>query len=251
MTNANDAILFQNLPSFQQTGIPLYLQLAAYMRRNIEIGAWPVGTRMPSLEVLAEKLGMARLTVRQAVQMLVSENLLTSRQGKGTFVSGAPQPRVRENLQTSWHALVNRFEGTQVEIISEADVDYCPQVNGTVQKFVPRYHFMKRVHSRYDAPFCVIDVYLAQDIFLRAPQLLLSKPVLTVFGQLQVEVGKARQILTVGCADAEAAQLLKIAPGDPVAFVRRVAEDKQGNTIYMGDVIYRGDFVYQEIDLLV
>lgn len=251
MNESSDNVFWQSLPTFQQTGMPLYLQLAAYMRRNIEAGVWPVGTRMPSLEALAESFGMARLTVRQAVQTLVAESLLSSRQGKGTFVTAAPQPRMREHLQISWAQLVNGFEGSEVEIISEADVEYCPCVNGVEQKFVPRYHFMKRLHSRGGAPYCLIDVYLAQDIFLRAPKLLLSKPVLTVFGQLQVEVGKARQIVTVGAADTEAAFFLKMAPGDPVAFVRRYAEDKQGNTIYMGDVIYRGDFVYQEVDLLV
>lgn len=251
MFETSDNIFRQNLPTFQQNGVPLYMQLASYMRRNIEMGVWPVGTRMPSLEDLAEIFGMARLTVRQAVQALVGENLLSSKQGKGTFVTATPLPRMRENLQTSWEQLVQGFEGTEVEVISEADVDYCPSINGAEQKFFPRYHFMKRLHSRSGSPYCLIDVYLAQDIFLRAPSLLLRTPVLTVFGQLKVEVGKARQILTVGTADTEAAFFLRIAPGDPVAFVRRVAEDTQGKTIYMGDVIYRGDFVYQEIDLLM
>lgn len=246
-----DEILRQNLPTFQQSGVPLYLQLAAYMRRNIETGVWPVGMRMPSLDALADSFDLARLTVRQAVQLLVGEGLLSSKQGKGTFVTAVPRSRMRKKMQISWEQLLHDFEDTVVEIISEADVDYCPGINEATQRCLSSYHFMKRLHSRGGAPYCLIDVYLAQDIFLRAPELLLSKPVLTVFGELKVEVGKARQVLTVGAADTEAAFFLKIAPGDPVAFVRRVAEDPQGNTIYMGDVIYRGDYVYQEIDLLV
>lgn len=251
MFESNDLDSMATKPLFQQNGVPLYLQVATYMRRNIETGVWPVGTRMPSLEMLAENFGVARLTVRQAVQLLVSESLLNSRQGRGTFVSAAPPKVHRTNLQTSWSALITMFEGVDVEIITEADVVHCPGIAGYEPRLAPSYHFMKRVHSRDGMPFCLIDVYMAQEIFQRNPALLLSRPVLTALGQLQVEVGMARQILTIGSADTETAHFLKISPGDPVAHVRRVAEDKQGYTFYMGDVVYRGDCVYQEIDLLV
>lgn len=66
---------------------PLYLQLADYFRRQIEGGALKPGERlMPELEI-AEKYGLARGTVRQALALLVNQGLLQRTRGKGTFVA--------------------------------------------------------------------------------------------------------------------------------------------------------------------
>ena len=43
---------------------PLYLQVAAIFRRNIERGLWPRSQQVPALESLVETLGVSRATVR-------------------------------------------------------------------------------------------------------------------------------------------------------------------------------------------
>ncbi|WP_338425956.1 GntR family transcriptional regulator [Sphingopyxis kveilinensis] len=66
---------------------PLYLQLAATLRRKIverEIGP---GEALPSERDLCDILGASRVTVRKAIEMLTDEGLLTRRQGSGTFVT--------------------------------------------------------------------------------------------------------------------------------------------------------------------
>ncbi len=236
--------------TFKKNGIPLYLQLAAFIRRNIESGTWPAGMRMPNLETIAEDFAVARLTARQAIQLLVGEELLISQQGKGTFVATTKQQKNYQRLQTSWDEIVSRVETAEVEIIQESDVDFCPAFEDEKQLFVPTYHFMKRVHSFNGVPFGLVDVYLARHIFDQAPELILNRPVITVLNELGIEVAKARQILTIGAADPEAACHLGIATGDPVAHVRRIAQDKKGYTFYMGNIIFRGDQVRQDIDLL-
>lgn len=71
---------------------PLYLQLAEYLRRQIESGALKPGERlMPELD-LAEKYGLARGTVRQALQLLVNQELVERMAGKGTFVTDKIAP---------------------------------------------------------------------------------------------------------------------------------------------------------------
>jgi DNA-binding LacI/PurR family transcriptional regulator len=66
---------------------PLYLQLADYLRRQIENGTLKPGDRlMPELEI-AEKYGLARGTVRQALHLLVNQGLLQRTRRKGTFVA--------------------------------------------------------------------------------------------------------------------------------------------------------------------
>ncbi len=235
---------------FQKNGIPLYLQLASFIRRNIENGTWPDGMRMPSLETMAADFNIARLTVRQAIQHLVAEQLLASRQGHGTFVTSANIAKNFQRLQTSWDDLVIEVQEADVKVLVERDVDYCPSLHDEEQLLLPSYRFMKRVHSMDNMPFALLDIYLAQHIFAQNPVSFSTRPILTVLRELSFPVAKARQVLTVGGADAEAAHHLKIGNGDPVAHVRRIAKDTNGYTIYMANIIFRGDQIRLDVDLL-
>ncbi|MGQ4515828.1 FCD domain-containing protein [Streptomyces sp. DW26H14] len=61
-------------------------QVIAQLRNQIASGEWPVGSRIPTEPELAEQLGVARNTVREAVRALAHTGLLDIRQGSGTYV---------------------------------------------------------------------------------------------------------------------------------------------------------------------
>ena len=67
--------------------MPLYLQLAALLRGRIESGEWKSGQKIPSENELNRLYGVSRMTARQVLAQLVSEDLLFRVQGKGTFVA--------------------------------------------------------------------------------------------------------------------------------------------------------------------
>ncbi|QSP93944.1 FadR family transcriptional regulator [Marinobacter salinisoli] len=56
------------------------------LRQAIESGLWPIGERLPVESELAEKLGVSRNTVREAVRVLAYSGMLETRQGDGTYV---------------------------------------------------------------------------------------------------------------------------------------------------------------------
>lgn len=56
------------------------------LRKNIENGVWPVGTRLPVEAELSDALGVSRNTIREAVRVLVHVGMLETRQGDGTYV---------------------------------------------------------------------------------------------------------------------------------------------------------------------
>ena len=235
---------------FHQSGVPLYIQLAAYLRRKIESGEWPTGVKLPSLEALAEAFEVSRVTIRQSIQILVSENYIVSKQGKGTFVAALPSLPPREYLQTSWEGLVRRVEGTTVKIISEEASETCPIMTGDGRKATAGYRHMKRVHSKFGSPYAVLDLYLAHDLFAQNPDRLRTNPVLTSLDQMGVKVKEAFQILTIGSADSEVATLLGLNIGDPVAYVHREAEDANGCTFYICNLTYAGNCVCQKMNLI-
>jgi DNA-binding GntR family transcriptional regulator len=70
--------------------VPPYRQIAAQLRSQIADGAIPVGRRIPSLVELEQTYGVARDTLRKAVQVLKNEGLVETVSGMGVFVIAVP-----------------------------------------------------------------------------------------------------------------------------------------------------------------
>lgn len=66
--------------------IPMYLQMSDILRGRITDGEWQHGARIPTEAQLCDYYGVSRITVRQAVALLVRDGLLVRARGRGTFV---------------------------------------------------------------------------------------------------------------------------------------------------------------------
>jgi GntR family transcriptional regulator len=71
----------------EEHSLPLYQQLQRGLRRAIEMKLLAPEDALPPERDLAEEFSVSRITVRKALDGLVSEGLLTRRQGSGTFVA--------------------------------------------------------------------------------------------------------------------------------------------------------------------
>ncbi|SDD34859.1 transcriptional regulator, GntR family [Cupriavidus sp. YR651] len=65
-------------------------------------GTWPVGARLPAERALAEQYGVARNTIREAIQRLAARGLLQSRRGAGVYVTD----QLRTGIASPWGQLV-------------------------------------------------------------------------------------------------------------------------------------------------
>ncbi len=78
------------------------------LRAEIVSGRWAVGERIPNEMALTDLLSVSRGTVREAVRALVSQGLLDTRQGSGTYVRSAVDPSAvldrvkRAGLRDQW-----------------------------------------------------------------------------------------------------------------------------------------------------
>jgi len=66
-------------PLDRNSPIPLYFQIAENLKRAIDEGTLKPGDRLDNELDLAERLGVSRPTVRQAVQRLVEQSLVVRR----------------------------------------------------------------------------------------------------------------------------------------------------------------------------
>lgn len=65
---------------------PPYVQVANSLRASILTKTLAPGDRLPSQAQLADKFGVARMTIQQALRLLREDKLIVSRQGSGVFV---------------------------------------------------------------------------------------------------------------------------------------------------------------------
>ena len=235
---------------FLDSPVPRYVQLADLMRQRIARGMWARDHKLPSLDELTSEFGVARVTVRQAVEVLAREGLVSPQQGRGTFVTGAPVNDRIISVVTTLAELARVYEDTQPKIVNIQESVASAPLQAGDGLAGPSYAYMRRVHFRDGRPYCVIDIYLDEAIFQRAPKEFRSQTVIPLLTKMKdVVIASARQVLTIGSADLEVARQLELPMNAPVAEVRRVFADPAGTVIYLANVTYRGDAIRVEMDL--
>lgn len=65
-------------------------KIAETIKTSIKQGFYKPGDQMPNELELAEELGVSRATLREAIKILISKNVLTVKRGIGTFISNTP-----------------------------------------------------------------------------------------------------------------------------------------------------------------
>ena len=85
-----------------------YLQIADELRRSIASGELQPGERLESGRKLAQRFGVAPMTVQQAIRELRNEGLVVTWQGRGAFVRGGTADEPGEDLDVA--AIIGRLD---------------------------------------------------------------------------------------------------------------------------------------------
>lgn len=70
--------------------IPIYLQIKQYLEREIILGHWAPGTKVPAVRQLAVELTVNVNTVQRALGELIDSGILVPQRGRGNFVTEDP-----------------------------------------------------------------------------------------------------------------------------------------------------------------
>lgn len=232
---------------------PIYLQLATEFRRSIDVGLWRVGEQIPPLEELMRTYEVSRMTIRNALEILEAEQLITRSRGKGTFVERRP-PQVGElQLPTTWQEAVALSDvlGTHSITESEGTITHLPDM-GMQCRAQPAqsYKYLCRLHSRNKVPYCYSEVYVDMALFQQYEDDFLSHAAASVIARIPgLQVDESRQSLAIINAGFVSANALQLAAGDSVAEVRRLA-CANGVLIYYARLEFPTRYVKLELDLL-
>jgi GntR family transcriptional regulator len=236
---------------YDRSRVPLYIQVASVMRRRIETRQWLPGQKVSTLVELEQEFGVARVTVRQAIDILREEGLLRSQQGRGTFVAETPVSRHWFKVGTTWDALVDTIKDNVPKRIKVDNPPPLPELREDEGALAPKYQFMRSVQYKDGEPYGIVSVHLADNIFKLAASEFRQHPALSVLAGLKnVKVRDAHQTVVIGSADPITADMLRMGLGAPIAECRCVVIDTDGVAIYVANIIYRSDAIKLHIDLL-
>ena len=236
---------------YDRSRAPLYVQVASVMRQRVNSRRWAEGERISTLEELEEEFGVARVTIRQAIELLRAEGLLQAQQGRGTFVSGRPANNRWFNLATDFDSLVESIRNNVLKrVFIQRDAEP-PALLPTEGNPAKAYTFLRSVQFNGGKPFSVVNLHLDQRLFLRDSKRFTRSAALPKIVEMEdVTITHAYQTFTIGVADPETADLLEIGLGEPTADCHLTVIDDKGVAIYVADIHYLKNCFVLRNDLL-
>lgn len=107
----------------QNSGVPIYQQIAEQMRADILTGKIKQGEYLPSIRSLAKELKISVITTMKAYELLEEEGLVTAVQGKGFYVNAQDSEMLREqHLRKVEDALMEAIAAAKIAGMSEEEL---------------------------------------------------------------------------------------------------------------------------------
>ncbi len=223
----------------ESSALPLYQQLQRALRQAIETRHIGPDDALPPERDIAEDFHISRITVRKAIDGLVSEGLLVRRQGAGTFVCS----RVEKNFSklTSFSEdMQARGRAPRSVWLRKSEGSVTPEEALTLRSSpgtpVFRFH---RIRFADDAPMsieyatvlasCLPSLDAVESSLYEALERAGSRP------------ARALQRLRAVLFTAEQAKLLQIRERDAGLLVERVGFLKDGQAVEFTQSYFRGD----------
>lgn len=201
------------------------------------------GEPLPVERDLARDLGVARMTLRRAVDLLVLEQRLIRRQGSGTFVAA---PKVTQRLSaTSFSADMRArglLPGSHTVFARKSPAG---MMLASLLGVVPHANVLhvRRLRMADDVPMALEDLHVPCDI---APGLTGGDLENTSFYQLlaqrfETPIVSGTQTVEPCLTSGDEAELLGVEPGDPAFLFERTSRIADGRVAEFVRSIYRGD----------
>ena len=227
-------------PSLDRSSpVPLYFQVAQHLEAAIERGDLRVGDRLENEVALAERWGLSRPTMRQAIGHLVDKGLLVRQRGVGTEVVRRQVQRPVQltslyedlrgsNQQPTTHVLVHEHVPAEDAVAEQLGL---PAGTEVIR--------LERLRRARGVPLAILrnwlPVHLAGAISRDALE---EQGLYACLRAAGVTVHSAQQRIGARAASPAEAELLGLRRGAPLLTMERLALDERARPIEWGSHVY-------------
>jgi GntR family transcriptional regulator len=113
-----------------RSGLPIYTQIVNQVQAQVAGGILKPGDQLPTVRALAEELRINFNTVARAYRILDEARIISTQQGRGTYITEIPPPKVTERLRKeSLEVLTQRYVSEAMRLGFTKD-----EVSGTIRE---------------------------------------------------------------------------------------------------------------------
>lgn len=223
-----------------------YMAIYEWLSGQITNKTLRPGDKIPNEEELAGMFGVHRMTVRQAIDKLVSDHMLVRKRGKGTFLLSDQRPVLTRSLETitTFHddivkaGFEPQYKNLESQVIPATDavanrLDIAPATPVIS---------LNRLMLASDVPLVLERCFLPAELFPG----LLDRPLNTVLYKVlsrdyKMNLNYSRNEMGAVLPSQEEQLLLKIRPDCPCMWVEGVVYNDEGRAVELSRALYRGD----------
>ncbi|MCY1164992.1 HTH-type transcriptional repressor DasR [compost metagenome] len=242
-------------PMAQVLPLPKYHRIYLVLREQLGEGRFVDG--LPGELALMAQFGVARVTIRRALEQLAAEGLISREPGRGTrpldpASSNTPETSGRRAQLTGLlENLVSMGLKTSVKVLEVRGISASESVASALQVAIgSEVQKAVRVRSTREGAFSHITTYVPQSLASSFGRRELSrKPILLLLEESGVKVGRAYQTISARLADAVVAQHLDVSVGTALLAVRRLIHDENDRPVQWLHGLYRPDRYEYQMEL--
>lgn len=206
--------------------MPKYIFIANELRKQILSGDYAPNQQLPLEKELCERFAVSKMTMKKALDILVSEGLIIKRRGYGTFVKDLNQVEIQRLMMS------RQFMGTSALFeegavrskvlnftVDSATNHVSSSLNIDQGSFVYNIHRVRIVNGK---PLAIERTYMPIDVI---PGLKLENVNASIYeyieSTLNANIQSAHRKITVRKSDDFESEELNLKKGDPVAIVEQ------------------------------
>ncbi|HEK9205703.1 TPA: GntR family transcriptional regulator, partial [Streptococcus equi subsp. equi] len=222
--------------------LPAYIKIHDAIKKDIEKEVWTIGSRLPSERDLAEHFEVSRMTLRQAITLLVEEGILERRVGSGTYVASH---RVQERMRgtTSFTEIVNsqgrkpssKLISYQRQLASDTEIN---QLHLEESDYVIR---MERIRYADKVPLVYEVASIPEKFIKNVKKTDITEHFFQTLTSNGYEIGKSQQTIYAKIASERVASYLEVAKGHAILALTQVSFFTDGRPFEYVRSQYVGD----------
>lgn len=230
---------------------PVYVAIADTLRSRISEAGFKAGDKLPTERDLVEEFGVARMTVRHALDLLQLEGLVERRRGRagGTFIRGVP-PRVQMTRIEGFMPQLRERNLTVSSDVRAAELRKAPLNVAQALEigFEQPVFYIQRFRSVDATPLLIEHSYFPADLVPGMLECDLGGSMYELLGN-QWGLAPVRKWETVepGVASVWEQELLRIARQLPLLRLTRKAQAATGRFIEYSEDVLRTDVARIEV----
>ena len=231
--------------------IPLYHQLAEYLREQINSKLFVPGDPLPSETDLINDFDLSRGTIRQALQILTQEGLIERHPGRGSFVS---HPKIEQDADQ----VMGFFTRAMMKVALVASAKILEMKEFSAPKFIKSklqlsddesIIFVKRVRYANDEPIAIESEYFISDVGRKLFNEDLHGSIYEILqDKYDYVIHRSENTIEASIADSETASILNIDENNPIFMIHRVVFLADGTPFEYSEDIFRADRIRFSIE---